>query len=171
VALDAVATAIVGLPPRRIGTTRIAADRGLGEARLPAIQIRGPSVAELRVPRFRLPSRMLFAATIFDRLPSLLVEPATGLATLGRERPELVAERCTGCGECVTACPEGGLRLRNGVVELDPERCTPCFACVEACPTEALERGWNRAGQVTHGLTTAVNRTRRRVKRFLGLRR
>ncbi|MCX8085592.1 MAG: 4Fe-4S binding protein [Rhodocyclaceae bacterium] len=25
--------------------------------------------------------------------------------------PEVLAERCTGCGECVTACPAGAIRL------------------------------------------------------------
>jgi len=46
------------------------------------------------------------------------------------------SKKCSGCGECVKACPWGA-------IVQDPEsglavKCITCGACVEACPTGAL---------------------------------
>ena len=49
-------------------------------------------------------------------------------------------EKCTGAGECVTACPvdifelDGGKAVANNVSE-----CIECCACVSACPNDAIE--------------------------------
>lgn len=45
---------------------------------------------------------------------------------------------CAGCGSCVAACPEGGLRLEGTTLHMDREKCRGCLACVAACPTHAL---------------------------------
>lgn len=54
-------------------------------------------------------------------------------------------ERCTGCGACVEACPDGAIRLVEGATgrhaEIDEERCQKCEACVEACPEGAIMSG------------------------------
>ena len=49
-------------------------------------------------------------------------------------RPELmvVAERCTGCGDCLTACSTGAAVLVGGVPGAT-ETCTTCGQCVDAC--------------------------------------
>ena len=46
--------------------------------------------------------------------------------------------RCTGCGSCLTTCPERALvaaPLRPLVLV---DRCTTCMACVEVCPSDAI---------------------------------
>ena len=57
--------------------------------------------------------------------------------------PELyfIAERCTACGACVEACPNGVHRLDPATGEhmIDRSACAACGACVRACPAEALE--------------------------------
>ena len=46
--------------------------------------------------------------------------------------------RCTGCGACLTTCPERALVAapRRPLVILD--RCTTCMACIEVCPADAI---------------------------------
>ena len=60
---------------------------------------------------------------------AILPDKKTGARTV-------LADRCQGCGICVTACPWG-------MITMDTERalatkCNNCNACVSACPTGAL---------------------------------
>ncbi|NOZ82696.1 MAG: 4Fe-4S dicluster domain-containing protein [Euryarchaeota archaeon] len=79
-----------------------------------------------------------------------------------RVKMVVVEELCSGCGNCVVACPANALRaeiqggkgggevigVASGVaLELDLSRCErvknpdaekPCRACMDACPSEAL---------------------------------
>ncbi len=54
----------------------------------------------------------------------------------------LVAEgRCTACGQCRDACPQGGARPggQDLAAQAAPPACVRCGACVEACPTQARQ--------------------------------
>jgi len=46
-------------------------------------------------------------------------------------------EKCTGCGDCVAACPFGLLETIDDKVQLK-EGCTLCGACQEVCSYEAI---------------------------------
>lgn len=46
--------------------------------------------------------------------------------------------RCTGCGRCVEVCPNGAIRLADGVAVVKTSLCRGCQACLEACPTGAI---------------------------------
>jgi len=46
-------------------------------------------------------------------------------------------EKCTGCEQCVSACPFGAIEVIDGVAEIGLG-CTACQACIEVCPVEAL---------------------------------
>ncbi len=54
----------------------------------------------------------------------------------------IARERCTYCGRCAAACPEGALAVRRawrGRIRLAAERCPAgCRACADLCPTAAL---------------------------------
>ncbi len=48
-------------------------------------------------------------------------------------------EKCTGCGECITACAEGALEIRDGKAVLVREAlCDGLAACIGHCPEGAL---------------------------------
>lgn len=58
---------------------------------------------------------------------------------IGRYRPGIVIERCTGCGVCVEYCSEKAIALREGKASVDYERCVMCAGCTEVCTTGALK--------------------------------
>ncbi len=57
--------------------------------------------------------------------------------------PEILvaADRCTACGQCRAACPQGEARPagKDGLVPAAPPACLRCGACVDACPTQARQ--------------------------------
>lgn len=44
---------------------------------------------------------------------------------------------CTGCGDCVEACPAGAIAL-NGRAHIDQAACVDCGSCADACPQGAI---------------------------------
>ena len=52
---------------------------------------------------------------------------------------EYFANRCTQCGRCITACPNGARQIANGEVQRDKDKCTLCFSCEAACVNGALD--------------------------------
>lgn len=48
-------------------------------------------------------------------------------------------ERCTACGACVKACPQGANILIDGRIQMERTRCTACGACVDYCTVNARE--------------------------------
>ncbi|HRU66836.1 MAG TPA: 4Fe-4S binding protein [Spirochaetota bacterium] len=48
-------------------------------------------------------------------------------------------EKCNGCGNCVTGCPEGAIQLINGKAKLVSENyCDGLGACIGECPEGAI---------------------------------
>ena len=59
--------------------------------------------------------------------------------TLMAELPVLDETRCSGCGDCVRACPAGCLEMTGRLPWLPrPGDCVRCGLCAEVCPTGAI---------------------------------
>jgi formate hydrogenlyase subunit 6/NADH:ubiquinone oxidoreductase subunit I len=55
------------------------------------------------------------------------------------ELPLLDPIRCTGCGDCVSACPTVCLEMAGSLPWLPrPLDCISCELCVWVCPADAL---------------------------------
>lgn len=47
-------------------------------------------------------------------------------------------DRCVGCTHCMTKCPTGAIRIREGKASIRKGWCVDCGECLKACPTEAI---------------------------------
>jgi uncharacterized protein (DUF362 family)/Pyruvate/2-oxoacid:ferredoxin oxidoreductase delta subunit len=147
IAVDAVASNIIGFNPLNIFTTSDAHERGLGRGELSQIEIRGEALAGVRVKDFehsavalgllrrKIPSRLF--STIYDYLALI---------------PEVIVGRCTGCLECVGICPAGAAKKRDGKAWLDQTVCIHCMCCHEVCRFEAIRVRKRFPGRVIHRL-------------------
>jgi Fe-S-cluster-containing hydrogenase component 2 len=53
--------------------------------------------------------------------------------------PKIDKEECTGCEECVDACPAECITMKDDVAIINESECTECDACVDACPAECIK--------------------------------
>lgn len=60
------------------------------------------------------------------------------LGLLQAQHPGLDVTKCTGCGECMSACREEAIDVQAGLARIRPEQCLSCGACLLACPEMAL---------------------------------
>lgn len=47
-------------------------------------------------------------------------------------------DRCVGCTHCMTKCPTGAIRIREGKASIRKGWCVDCGECLKACPAEAI---------------------------------
>lgn len=60
-------------------------------------------------------------------------------ATVNRQIVRIDAERCTGCGVCVSPCAEGAIVIVDGKAKVVREElCDGAGFCLGVCPTGAL---------------------------------
>ncbi|MEA1964964.1 MAG: DUF362 domain-containing protein [Candidatus Aerophobetes bacterium] len=143
VALDAVASNIIGYHPFDIEITKTAAKRGLGVGKLEEIEIKGVPLNEAKVEDFELVSNL---NTLLKRVPSFVfyvLRPTASL--LLKVTPGVDEENCERCGDCAEACPVKAIKMENhGYPVISQKRCIRCFCCTEVCPSGSMkiERNW-----------------------------
>jgi ferredoxin len=132
VALDAVASAILGYQPQEIATTRIAAEEGLGKMNLADIRIMGVPLAEVIQKQVRLPSNALLR-----KIPRGLLRFLAD--KLLWSRPIVNKDICTQCGMCSRSCPVQAIKMEKLMPEINDETCINCLCCHELCPSGAID--------------------------------
>jgi heterodisulfide reductase subunit A len=82
-----------------------------------------------------------------------------GHAELDPQVAVVNAAACTGCGDCVAACPFGAIALADGAALVDGAGCKGCGACAPVCPADAIDLLGYTDAQVRSmidGMTEAV---------------
>jgi uncharacterized protein (DUF362 family)/NAD-dependent dihydropyrimidine dehydrogenase PreA subunit len=130
-AVDTVATALVGLRPESVWTQKTALSSSRKYSSLNEIEMVGAELADLRPRRFR-PAK---STDVNFGLPPFLKEPLRQSLTA---LPRPVMKDCERCGLCVEHCPPQAMAIADDDLVIDYRRCIGCFCCQELCPRGAL---------------------------------
>ncbi len=137
VAIDAVASNIIGYNPLDIDIIRIANERKLGVGELDEIEIKGKNLDEVKVRDFELASN---ASALLNKMPSFVISMGRLLIPyLLKVEPEIEQDKCTGCEVCIMHCPIGAIRMTGDFPIIDRKKCIKCFCCQEFCPQKAVK--------------------------------
>jgi len=151
VAVDAIASWVVGIDPHSVLTTRVgdAEDKGIGT--LKHIKVLGEVLEDVRMTDFEGAKE---AVGVADRLPAFLFK---FLRNYVSNKPRIHTKACKLCMTCFKVCPPQAIHRSRGNKRLviDYNTCIRCYCCLESCPHAAVE--------IKEGLLTKL---RRRWKRF-----
>jgi len=131
VALDSVFSALIGMKPLDLLTTREAHKRGLGEADLGNIEILGGALEDHMIEGFELPGT--------GKIIGILGPFAGFAASFVRFQPRINQRRCRKCRVCLQSCPVYAIIIDEKRQFIDPGKCLRCMCCHEVCPYKAIE--------------------------------
>jgi ferredoxin len=131
VAVDAVATTLMGFTPSKIPMIHWAEQAGVGSREYEVLgeavdsfnlTFDKPTIAKNRIKSalFELGGRFLFRQ--MQKASRMVVD----------------LETCTLCGRCKTACPFHAITIEDREVRIDASRCEFCLCCTEVCKAEAI---------------------------------
>ena len=154
-ALDAVATRLVGFNPMDVYTTFHGHQRGLGMGKLENIEILGEKIEDLEVKDFK---HSAVAFTFFrNKIPSILYAYFQDQLTL---IPEVLREKCTTCLECVPICPAKAATFSQGSVWIKKEICIHCMCCHEVCRHQAIKLKQLPLGKAIRGISAFYRKSK-----------
>ena len=129
IALDAVASTIMGFSPSDIPMLRIAQERGLGTIDTNKITVLGEKIEDVKID-FKKPFR-IYKGLMF--LPSFVRNAFVETPRL----PFPNKKKCTKCKICEENCPTQAIKVTDGP-NFDHDKCIRCYVCHELCPDKGI---------------------------------
>jgi len=157
VALDAVATRIIGGNPLDVYTTRYCDKRGLGVANLGNIEVVGERLEDVVVADFRLPASAF--SLLRGRVPGFLRRFLQGQLTV---KPWVIERQCTLCLACEKICPSGAITMSDNTAEIDHDVCIGCMCCHEVCRFHAITPRRPVIGRIMYSFANIMTKLRTR---------
>ena len=157
VALDAVATRIIGGNPLDVYTTRYCDKRGLGVANLGNIEVVGERLEDVVVADFRLPASAF--SLLRGRVPGFLRRFLQGQLTV---KPWVIERQCTLCLACEKICPSGAITMSDNTAEIDHDVCIGCMCCHEVCRFHAITPRRPLIGRIMYSFANIMTKLRTR---------
>ena len=131
---DYFAAGLMGIKPEEIVMIRQAVERGL--AKPEEMELVGDPVPEGLTP-FVKPRTI--GLDFVDSVPRIFRRPFQWVAKhFLRSYPQLIPEKCVGCGKCAESCPAHVIEIRNRKARFGRRKCISCFCCQEMCPMKAI---------------------------------
>jgi len=127
VALDVVASELIGFDPLTIPTNKAALARGLGTEHPEVV---GTQLGKVKV-KFKRPNSGITAS-----MPTFLRRTLRRCFTV---KPFINTSLCTLCKACVLNCSVNAIEDVGGVLKINEQRCIQCYCCHELCPNGAVE--------------------------------
>jgi uncharacterized protein (DUF362 family)/NAD-dependent dihydropyrimidine dehydrogenase PreA subunit len=136
-ALDVIASRIVGYNPLDIPTNKIALERGRLLKNLDEIIIKGADPESLVVEDFK----RIVTGGATDIVLKFIKNTIPFIRRFDR-RPVFNSNLCTGCAKCISICPVKTLHFdknNTNTVLLRDSECIRCYCCHEVCRERAIE--------------------------------
>ncbi len=130
VAVDAVASEVIGFYHKDILTTRFAHERGLGVGMLDEIEVIGEKIGDVKMD-FKKSRYMAYRLPEFSR--KLIFSFSENVSSV-----EISEDECKKCGICVKSCPVSAIKLEPNPF-IDRKKCIKCYCCHELCRNGAVE--------------------------------
>jgi len=134
-ALDVVASDLIGLKREQNPVLLEAETRGLYPNRLEDVEIIGADISELRIPDYKLPATVPEGGGLgrWSLLAPLLKKGTT-------LQPRVIKGSCSACGACRESCPSEAITLTDeDCAQIEDDKCIRCYCCHEMCPDSAIE--------------------------------
>ena len=151
VALDAVATRIIGLEPMDIHTTRYCHTRDLGVGSIKDIKVVGEIIERVTIADFRPPASA--SSALIRRMPQFLSRFILDQLSI---RPYVIEDNCTGCIECEKICPIQAVAVNDKLARINRDICIQCMCCHEVCRFSAITVKQSVIGRVIQLLARSI---------------
>lgn len=127
VALDIVASELIGIDPTKVPTNKAALSRGFGTEHPEVV---GTPLDKVKV-RFKRPEGGITAY-----MPSFLMRILRTQLTV---KPFINTSSCALCKACVLNCSVHAIEEVGRELKINQEKCIHCYCCRELCPNDAVE--------------------------------
>lgn len=127
VALDMVASELIGIDPLKVPTNKAALSRGFGTQKP---EVKGIPLQEASL-RFKMAEGGVTAM-----VPSFLMRVLRKHLTV---KPFINTSKCALCKACVLNCSAHAIEEMDKILKINPEKCIQCYCCRELCPNDAVE--------------------------------
>ena len=131
VALDVIASAVIGIDPSSLATTAVAQRRGAGITDLSLIDVLGCGISEVAVADFEFPKSWRGITSKFAK--------SRFMRSIGSVRPKVIHRTCKKCQRCIKGCPANAMRMVKGRVIINHSMCIKCYCCQEHCPYDSIK--------------------------------
>lgn len=140
-ALDVVASEIMGIPRSQNPVLLEAEKRGLAPTTISEIEVIGADIRDIRIPDYKMPSTILggIGFGLLNWWQKMLVPLFKNGMSVA---PSVIKKQCIACGICRDSCPEHVITIeQNGrkYAKIHPQNCIRCYCCHELCPQKAIE--------------------------------